>query len=170
MTCIRHYGTVQMSPGVMVFPEQQAERCGTPERVGCSGHWRLDHRLCAIPGPSHLVEDLGGGSGCRCPVQWWHGFPLSLSTITAALGQPPPLPNKEHLGGSQCPPFSGSCSLLWAVTGPPCCPGKSPGSLDREQSIFGNGELCHRQKRKPVPDCFGGREGSEWDGGKDKVL
>lgn len=55
------------------------------------------------------------------------------------------------------------------LLGPQWCPGKAlvlltrnGAGLELASSIVGRKEL--------VPDCFGAREGSEWDGGEDRTL
>lgn len=47
----------------------------------------------------------------------------------------------------QCPPFRGSHSL-WAAMGSPCCPGRRPGALVREPSIFGNSSVMGRKENQ----------------------
>lgn len=68
---------------------------------------------------------------------------------------------------SQCSPFQGSHSP-WAVMGSPCCPGRRPGALVREPSIFRNSSVMGRKENQCQIVWGGG--GWAWDGDGDKIL
>lgn len=122
--------------------------------------WAFKTRPQAICSPRPVTQGIGS-RGPRWRPWVLRAWAVGGTVVLCASS----LLSQKSPGSFWRPPRAPSSGCVGASA----THGGALGSLNRLQSRFGNGELC-RGRKELVPNRSGGREGSEWEGGRDGAL